>query len=337
MTRVAILGAGLMGSRHARAFHARPDTTVATIYAHSDRRAGPLADELGASWTDDLARAVTDPSIDAVSICLPTPDHRFAAEVALDAGKHVLLEKPLALTDEDATALVDRAAGTDRVFMIGHVLRFWPQYVAMAGLVESGQLGALRSAVAIRRQPFPTWTTLLNNSDMTGGAVIDMMIHDYDALNWLFGLPQTVSARGHRNPRSGGWDQVQVTLDYGDGRSAVVDGGMMMPDSYTFSSELHVLGDAGAVEYRYREAAAEVGGRPGRNELWFYPSAGLAKELVVAPRDPYEVEINYFVDCVREGRPAERATPAMGCDALRVALAATRSLDAGGALHPLEP
>lgn len=335
MTRVAILGAGLMGSTHARAFHARPDTTVATIYAHSDRRAGPLADEVGASWTDDLARAVTDPSIDVVSICLPTPDHRFAAEVALDAGKHVLLEKPLALTDEDATALVERATQTDQVFMIGHVLRFWPQYVTLAKLVESGQLGSLRSAVAIRRQQFPTWTTLLNNSDMTGGAVVDMMIHDYDMLNWLFGLPRTVSARGYRNPRSGGWDQVQVLLDYGDGRSAVVDGGMMMPDSYTFSSELHLLGADGAIEYRYREAAEEVGGRPGRNELWFYPAAGLARELSVLPADPYEAEIAYFLDCVHAGRPAERASAAVGRDALRVALAATRSLDGGGTAQPV--
>ena len=335
MARVAILGAGLMGSTHARAFHARPDTAVATIYAHSDRRAGPLAEELGAAWTDDLARAVTDPSIDAVSICLPTPDHRFAAEVALDAGKHVLLEKPLALTDEDATALVEQAAASDRVFMIGHVLRFWPQYVALARLVESGQLGSLRSAVAIRRQSFPTWTTLLNNSDLTGGAVIDMMIHDFDALNWLFGLPRTVGALGHRNPRSGGWDQVQVSLDYGDGRSAVVDGGMMMPDSYRFSSELHVLGADGAAEYRYRAVAQDVGGPPGLNELWYYPAAGLAEELSVSLAGPYEAEIAYFLECVHTGRPAERATPAMGRDALRVALAATRSLDEGGAVQSL--
>lgn len=335
MLRVAILGAGFMGSTHARAFHARTDVSVATIYAHSDRRAGPLADEVGASWTDDLARAVTDPAIDAVSICLPTPDHRFATEVALDAGKHVLLEKPIALTEEDATALVIRAATTDRVVMLGHVLRFWPEYIAIANLAESGQLGELRSAVAVRRQSFPRWTTLLNNSELTGGAVVDMMIHDFDALNWLFGMPEQVTARGHRNPRSGGWDQVQVLLDYPAGRSAVVDGGMMMPDSYPFSSELHLLGSGGAAEYRFRGEGPDIDGGPGRNDLWLFPDDGPASQLSVPVANAYEAEIDYFVDCITSGRPADRATPAAGAQALRVALAVARSLDAGGAAQPV--
>ncbi len=335
MLRVAILGAGFMGSTHARAFHARDDVSVATIYAHSDRRAGPLADEVGASWTDDLARAVTDPAIDAVSICLPTPDHRFATEVALDAGKHVLLEKPIALTGEDAAALVARAEASDSVFMVGHVLRFWPEYVTIANLVESGQLGDLRSALAVRRQSFPRWTTLLTNSELTGGAVVDMMIHDFDALNWLFGLPEQITARGHRNPRSGGWDQVQVLLDYADGRSAVVDGGMMMPDSYPFSSEFHLLGSGGATEYRFRGEGPDIDGGPGRSDLWLFPNDGPASQLSVPAANAYQAEIDYFVDCIRTGRAADRATPAMAGQALRVALVAAESLDADGAARPL--
>ncbi len=331
MLRVAILGAGYMGSTHARAFHGRDDVTVATIYAHSDRRAGPLADEVGASWTDDLARAVTDPAIDAVSICLPTPDHRFATEVALDAGKHVLLEKPIALTNEDADALCLRAELTDRVFMVGHVLRFWPEYIAIANLAESGQLGELRSAVAFRRQSFPRWTTLLNNSELTGGAVVDMMIHDFDLLNWLFGMPEQVTARGYRNPRSGGWDQVQVVLDYPGGRSALVDGGMMMPDSYPFSSELHLLGSGGAAEYRFRGQGPDIDTGASRNDLWVFPNNGPASELAAPRVNAYEAEIAYFVDCVRSGRPADRATPKVARRALQVALAAARSLDSDGA------
>ena len=335
MLRVAILGAGFMGSTHARAFHARSDVTVATIYAHSDRRAGPLADEVGASWTDDLARAVTDPSIDAVSICLPTPDHRFATEVALDAGKHVLLEKPIALTVEDAAALCSRTDATDRVVMIGHVLRFWPEYVTIANLADAGELGDLRSAVAIRRQSFPRWTTLLTNSELTGGAVVDMMIHDFDMLNWLFGPPLAVTARGHRNPRSGGWDQVQVMLDYPDGRSAMVDGGMMMPDSYPFSSELHVLGSGGAVEFRFRGEGPDIDGGPGRNDLWLFPADGPASQLTTPGGNAYELEIGYFVDCITQGRPADRATPRDARLALQVALAAARSLDHGGGPEPV--
>lgn len=328
MIRVAVLGAGYMGSTHARALHARDDAEVATIYAHSDRRAGPLAGQVGAAWTDDLARAVTDPAIDAVVICLPTPDHRFATEVALDAGKHVLLEKPIALTDEDAVALVERAGRTDRVLMIGHVLRFWPEYVTIAQLADSGQLGELRSAVAVRRQSFPRWTTLLRDSDLTGGAVVDMMIHDFDLLNWLFGPPERLTARGFRNPLSGGWDQVQVLLDYPGGRTATVDGGMMMPDSYPFSSELHLLGSAGAAEYRFRSDGPDVA-EPGQNDLWLFPQDGPASRLHGSGADPYAAEVAYFLDCIAAGRPADRATPTDARVALRVALAAKRSLDDG--------
>src|SRR5215204_7179509 len=106
MLRVAILGAGFMGSTHARAFHSLPGVELAGIYAHSDRRAQPLADELGTSWTNDLDRLIKDDTIDAIDVCLPTPEHRSTTEAAIAAGKHVLLEKPIALTVEDADALV---------------------------------------------------------------------------------------------------------------------------------------------------------------------------------------------------------------------------------------
>src|SRR5262245_23272110 len=138
MLRVGILGAGFMGSTHARAFHSLPDVEVAGIYAYSDRRAQPLAEELGTNWTSDLDRLIKDDTIDAIDVSLPTPEHRPATEAAIAAGKHVLLEKPIALTMADADALVQLGASTDRVFMIAHVLRFWPEYVELQRLATSG-------------------------------------------------------------------------------------------------------------------------------------------------------------------------------------------------------
>ena len=329
MLRVAVLGAGFMGSTHARAYHALPDVEVAGIYAASERRAGPLAAELGTIWTDDLDRLLADDGIGAVDVCLPTPEHRSATEAALAAGKHVLLEKPLALTAEDADALVDLAKGTDRVFMVAHVLRFWPEYVELQRRVAAGEIGAPRSALATRRQPFPAWSELFARSDLTGGAVVDQMIHDYDALNWVFGAPQAVTACGHRNPRSGGWDQVQVLIDYGEGASGLVDGGMMMPESYPFSSRLEVLGERGALEYHFRAGGRSVEMGAGVNDLTFYPDDGDPVRLDVAQQDPYTAEVAYFVECVAAGHPTVRATPADARLALRVALAARESLERG--------
>jgi predicted dehydrogenase len=330
MVQVAVLGAGFMGSTHAKAYAAMSDVAVAAIYAPSADRGDPLAREIGSRWTDDLQTILADPGIEAVDICLPTPQHREVAEAALATGKHVLLEKPIALSLEDAQALVQANEVTDRVFMIAHVLRFWPEYVEIARRVGSGELGKPHTGFASRRQPFPAWSALFSRSDLTGGAVIDMMIHDYDALNWVFGAPLGVTARGRRNSRSGGFDQVQVLIDYDDGVSALVDGGMMMPESYPFSSRLEVLCEEGAMEYAFRAGGRSVEMGGGVNELTLYPIEGDPLRLNPAQVDPYSAECNYFIEAIRRGNTADRATPADALQALAVALAARDSLERDG-------
>ena len=324
--KVGILGAGFMGSTHARAFHRVKDDTVSAICAPSAERARPLADEVGARYVVSIEEIVGDPAIDAVDICLPTPMHRPAAEAALAAGKHVLLEKPVALTLEDADALIAAADRSDRVVMMAHVLRFWPEYVALREKIASGDFGKPVSALAYRRQAYPAWSTLFSRSDLTGGAVIDMMIHDFDALNWVLGTPVSVAARGIINPTSGGYDQVQVLITYENDASAMVDGGMMMPDTYPFTSSLQVLCESGAAEYQFRAGGRSLEEGEGVNALTFYPNEGAPEIAICDPIDPYQAEIDYFSACVRDGVAADRATLADAKLALRVALAARESM-----------
>jgi predicted dehydrogenase len=327
--RVAILGAGFMGSTHAKAFARVPGVEIAGIYGLSETRAQPLAAEFNTNWSTDLSRYINDASIDAIDVCLPGPQHREVSEAAIAAGKHVLLEKPITLEVPDADALVELAAKTDRVFMIAHVLRFWPEYMEIAQRVHSGKYGKVISALAYRRQPFPAWSALFARSDLTGGAVLDQMIHDYDALNWIIGTPKSVAGSGIKNPRSGGYDQVQVMIDYGDA-SALVDGGMMMPESYPFTSALHVLCEAGAFEYHFRAGgrSVEVGGST--NSLIYYPNEGDPETIMPAQEDGYYGEIAYFTECVRSGAKATRATPADARLALKVGLAARTAVSLPG-------
>jgi len=328
--RVAVIGAGFMGGTHARAYKGMDGVEIAAIYAPRPDRAAPLAEELGATWTADLDSLLHDPDIDAVDICLPTPEHRRVAEAALAAGKHVFLEKPIALTIEDADALVARAAATDRVVAVAHVLRFWPEYVEIARRIHAGEVGRPRSGFASRRQPFPAWSALFSRADLTGGAVVDMMIHDYDALNWIFGRPTAVVARGERNPRSGGIDQVRVLIEYEGGATALVDGGMTMPESYPFSSRFEVLGESGALEYAFRAGGRSVEMGTGVNDLTLFPSDGDPVRLSPEQADPYAAECAWFVGRVRDGAPADRATPADARAALAVALAARASAERSG-------
>jgi predicted dehydrogenase len=329
MVRIGVLGAGFMGSTHARALAAIPDVEIAGIYGQSEKRAKPLAEEMGTSWTTDLERLIDDPSVDAIDICLPGPQHRSVTELAIAAGKHVLVEKPITLLEEDADALVDLVASTDRIVMVAHVLRFWPEYIELQRLATGGEFGKPRQAIAYRRQAFPAWSALFSQSDLTGGAVIDQMIHDYDALNWIFGEPKAVVARGTKNARSGGYDHVQVMVDYG-GAWAQVDGGMMMPESYPFTSSMQVLCETGAIEYNFQAGGRSVEEGTGRNELKLFPNEGSPQQITPEQVDPYAAECAYWVECIRTGQPAVRATPADARSALKVALAARRALDENG-------
>lgn len=329
--RVAVLGAGMMGSVHARAWQATPGVEIAAIYARTGERAHPLAEAVGTTWTNNLAAVLDDASIMAVDVCLPSPLHRQATEAALEAGKHVLLEKPIALTEADARAIVQRAEEAGRIFMVAHVLRFWPEYVELQRQLASGTFGAPRSLLATRRQTFPAWSTLFANVEMTGGAVVDMLIHDFDAANWALGMPRAVTARGRRGERSGGFDHVQVLIDYGDGVSALVDGGMEMPASYPFSSRLEVRGALGALEYHFQAGGRGFEEGAGINRLTLYPATGEPVIATVEQVDPFVAEIAYFADCIRTGQRPTRVTADDAVLALRVALAARDSIELGGA------
>jgi len=327
-TRIAVLGAGFMGGTHARAYHQRDDVEIAAIYAHSGERARDLAAELGSTFTDDLDHVLRDESITAIDICLPTPAHRPTVEAALAAGKHVLLEKPLALSEVDGEALVTAFEATDRVFMVAHVLRFWPEYVELKRVIDTGELGRPIAASTARRQPFPAWSKLFKTSEQTGGAIYDMLIHDYDAMNWVLGTPTAVTANGIRNPRSGGLDHAQVLVAYENG-TGMADGGLIQPDSYPFTSRLEVLCEQGAVEYHFQAGGRSFEVGEPTNRLTVYRSEGEPEQRTVGQTDAYENEVGYFIECIRNGTPATRATPREAQLALRVGLAAKASAESG--------
>ena len=325
-TRIAILGAGFMGGTHARAYATRDDVEIAAIYAQSDVRAGDLAAELGTVATTDLNRVLDDDSIDAVDICLPTPAHRVTTEAALAAGKHVLLEKPLAMSVEDGLAIVEAADESDKVVMIAHVLRFWPEYVALKAAIDTGDLGRPIAGVAARRQPYPAWLNLEGSAERTGGAIYDMLVHDFDALNWVLGTPANVTAHGIWNPRSGGYDHGQVLIGY-EGGTGMAEGGMVQPESYPFTSRLEILCEHGAVEYHFQAGGRSFEVGEPTNTLTIYRNDGDPEVIEAEQIDAYVNETGYFIDCIRTGVPADRATPRDALLASRVGLAAKESVE----------
>lgn len=322
---IAILGAGAMGKTHAAAFAKLPGVNVIGISSRSLDKATALAETVGAEATTDDLSLCLDPRVDAVSNTLPTPLHKKYTIAALNAGKHVLLEKPFALTLADCDAMIRAWHKSKRILMLAHVLRFWAEYEAIIELVQGDTLGKPRLATATRLSTRPRWATWFQDPKLSGGAVMDLMVHDFDMLNLLFGAPLSVYARG-RKSKHGAWDQVIATVEY-RGASGVAQGSVMMPQAFPFTMRLNVQCESGAVEYGFRAGGAGVQDQ-GQTTLRVFTDDN-AYNLQAATHDAYEKQISYFVECIRDGKTPAQGTPAQARRAVALSLAATKSLETG--------
>jgi predicted dehydrogenase len=324
---IGLLGGGFMGASHAASYRALGDRVrVIKVGSRRSDRAVAVAESLGAELTEDIDGVIRDPEVDVVDICLPTPLHREVAEAAFAAGKHVLLEKPIALTLDDADAIVAAAERSGRLFMVGLVLRFWPEYVELQRRLGGGELGRPLSVSTLRLSPPADWNDWMTDPAKSGGVCVDLLIHDFDQMNRLLGTPRRVFARAPHP------DHVLALVEY-DGAEGVAEGSMAMPKAYPFSSNVRVLAEGGVAEYAFSAAPAEDGGNVGASDaprgLRLYPRGGEPVTVPVDPADPWGPEIAYFVECVEQGRAPEQGTGAQARAALAVALAAARSLASG--------
>jgi predicted dehydrogenase len=327
VTGVALLGAGFMGRVHAAGWNALADrAAVVAVYSRSAEPAARLAETIGAEGTTELDVAIADPSVDIVDICLPTTLHREVAERALAAGKHVFLEKPIALSAEDADAIVSAGERSEGLLMVGLVLRFWPEYVELVKRVSAGAVGRPRVVSTQRLSPPADWNDWMRDPSLSGGVPVDLLVHDFDQMNALLGRPREVFARAFG-------DHVVAVVAYEEG-DGVVEGSMAMPTSYPFSSLIRVLGEEAVAEYAFSAAPAAEGGNIGEiaaGSLRLYRSGGEPELVPVegSGADPFAAEIAYFLDCVEQGRAPERGTAPQAREALLVSLAANRSLESG--------
>jgi len=326
---VAIVGAGFMGGAHAANYAALAERVrVKWVCSRSEERARNVAGSLRADVTLDLDEVLRDPEVDAVDVCVPTPLHRDVTERALAAGKHVFLEKPIALTLEDADAIVDAAERSGRILMVGLVLRFWPEYVELARRLQAGDLGRPLAVSTHRLSPPVDWNDWMADRSQSGGVAVDLLVHDFDQMNRLLGEPRSVFAS---EPAPG---HVVATVAY-DGAEAVAEGSMRMPGSYPFSSNIRVLCEDGVAEYAFRatpaaEGEGNIGGvDPSARGLRLYRSGAEPETVTAEGVDPWEPEIAYFVECVEQGRQPAEGTGEQAREALRVSLATNRSLESG--------
>ncbi len=286
--RVAVLGLGFMGSTHVKALSSIPDACLYAVLSNDDTKlAGDLTavrgnigagggrfDFSGVRRYRTVDGLLSDPDIDAVDICLPTYLHAETAIQALRAGKHVLVEKPMALDRASADAMIAESERSRRILMIAQVLRFFPEYVALREAVAGDVLGRVRHAVFRRRCAAPGWGGWLADPARSGGGVFDLLIHDVDMAVHLFGVPESVTATGFENAPAG-IDVITGTLHYPTGLTVIVTGGWQHPRGLPVLHGIHrgrgwrdrgvqLRHAATHVVHRLRRGAAPDAGSGGR-------------------------------------------------------------------------
>jgi UDP-N-acetylglucosamine 3-dehydrogenase len=309
--RIGILGTGF-GKQHAKIWASLPDVEVVGIVGRDAQKTQQVAQELGIPGDTDPLMLIARPDVDLIDCCYPSALHAEYACLALQHGKHVFCETPVAYTLADAERMAQAAQAAQKVVLVGLFDRFVGEYKYIAEAVHTGQLGTPQAAVANRRTP-PIWGNLAEN------IVPNLMIHDLDYLVWLFGMPRAVTAQGVPNPQTG-WDLVFITLEYAH-QCAVLEGNGLMPLSFPFSTSLRVVGTTGAFDLTWRW----VEDHP-ESEVLYYPQTGKAERMLIPGTDPYVAECAYVLDCLRGKADPALLSITTACDSLRVACAAQTSL-----------
>lgn len=325
---VGICGCGFIGRIHARAYGAVPGVSIRGVYDSDGEKARRMAKEVGARACESFSALLHDDTVQVVSVCLPTFLHREHVVRALQAGKHVLCEKPIALTTDDALAMLEAAEKAQGQFMVGLTHRFYVENLLVQEAAASGRLGRVLSCSACRLGVMPDWSAggWMGDPALSGGAATDFIMHDIDLCNWIGGEPRLVMAQGIRSSR-GAWDYLDISIDYESGVKGFVEGGWLFKGAWPFTQEHRILGEKGAAQWRSRMGKNIEGRMQADSVVGIYVENEEAQFPSWQKRDAFEREVEYFLECARAGKAPKVVRPIDALRALQVSLAAKQSAE----------
>jgi predicted dehydrogenase len=321
---VAVVGLGFMGSRWARALAEHPLAEVAVVGDVRDDVARATAEQLGARVVGDPLEAAADPGVEAVVVCTPEDLHAEPALAAIDAGKAVAVEKPLAHTVEAAARIRDRAAERGAPVLAGHILRFETRYAAARRAIEEGQLGAVQ---AVRHERIGV---VADQDVLRGRTTIPLYygVHELDLARWFAGDVERIYAeRSDGVLRSHGYeldDLYSAVLRFASGAHGTATLGWSLPRSmpgYGLAG-VEIVGEHGVVRIEQDAAGLRVVDEKGLRQ----PDAFYAPDVHGRLRGALAVEVDHFVDCAR-GLADPVCTAHDGVEAVRIAAAMEESAE----------
>jgi predicted dehydrogenase len=338
MIRIGIVGLGFMGRIHYLATQRLRGARVAAVCSRDPAKLagdwtatrgnfGPepgRVDLTGVKTYSAFADMLADPDIDLIDICTVTDQHTPLALQALAAGKHVLVEKAIALSPADADRMVAAAKQAGKLLMVAHVLPFFPEFKFAADTIRGGQYGKLVAAHFTRVIAVPDWSADIADATKTGGPAVDLHIHDTHFIGLVCGVPKEVFAVG--TVANGAVTYLTTSYLYGPGGPAVTcSSGAVCMGGRPFTHGFEVYLEKASLVYA-------AGGPP----LTLLTADGKATQPALAgggdPLAAFTDELQAAADGVRTGVEPDLLSGQLARDALVLCHREIESVKAGRAV-----
>ena len=339
MLKIGIVGLGFMGKMHFRCLKSLEDIEIKAI---CDADVKQLNDTSGVkgnisgaeenldisniSLYSDLTTMLDEEKLDAVSIASPTFLHTSQTIEALDAGLHVFCEKPMALNSYDCQRMIESSHKNGKTLQVGHCIRFWPEYVKAKEIIDSQKYGKVLAATFQRLSLTPTWSwnNCFLDGKRSGGAMLDLHIHDADYIQYVFGMPKAVFSQGVLGP-SKDYDHCVTQYLYDNESVITAEGGWIMAPSFGFEMSYKIMLEEATLIYSSAQQLTD--GKP--SNMRIHPKDG---EIIYQPEakgDGYYFEIKHFVENISGKKNQPVITPEQSRDSVNIIEAEKESIKIG--------
>ncbi len=307
MIKVGLIGCGFMGNMHANCYKNIEGVSLVAVADLRREKAEEIACGTDAKIFSDGMDLIAGADVDVIDICLPTYLHAEYALAAMDKVKYVFVEKPVALTVDEANLMIEKSKKTGCNVQVGQVIRFWDEYVELKKIIESGKYGKVINANFRRLSPRPDWgwNNWLLDASLSGGAGQDLHVHDIDYALSVFGEP--CSFYSVKNKKGETNSYVNTLMSYDD-FVVTVEGTWDLPGTRAFEATFRVVFEKATVENAggkfmcyTAEGAEEI--KLEKKEL-----AGGYKGGNISDLGGYYNELVYFTDRAKLGEVTDRAT-----------------------------
>ena len=330
MVKVALTGVGFMGKTHLGVYQKlgtveivalndirAENTAITHLESAGNIQTSSAAIDLSRTRKySDFGEMIKDGGFDFVDMCLPTFLHAEYSVKALDAGFHVFCEKPMALTVDETDLMLKAVKRNGKLFSVGQCLRFWPAYVEVKKLIDSGKFGKIKYAEFARFSAPPTWDwdNWMLDGNRSGNAALDLHVHDADMLLFLLGKPASVRSHGTVE-RDGSVSHITTIYAYPD-FAAASTGGWICSDSFGFNMRAFFILDGATIELDFSKDPV----------VTLYPKGGKKVAIPLVEGDGYYHELADFTAGIAAGKLSGTVTGASAADSVKLVLTEIESV-----------